>query len=253
MGITQGLAEFLPVSSSGHLVLLQNLMGLSGEMLYFDILMHAATLLAVVIVFRKDILWLITHPLSKDSLLLVMSAIPTVIIAVVFKAFIEDSFGGNYLWYGFLTTAVFLLLTDIFVLRKNRMVIGGKLNQIKTRSAAMMGIAQGLAVLPGVSRSGATVCTGLVMRENRETAARFSFLMSIPVIVGSALMGIIDAAKNPGMLAFSALPLIAGFVFAFIFGILSIKLMLKIIKNRRLWPFVPYLAALSVIAFIFVK
>jgi len=247
LGVAQGLTEFLPVSSSGHLVLLQKLMGLDGEMLYFDILMHAATLLAVIIIFRKDIWRLIKKPLSKESLLLVFSAIPTVAIVMLFKSAITDSFSGSYLGYGFLFTAVLLLVTDLAILRKKqRLALDRK---IKLRSVLTMSIAQGFAVLPGISRSGSTICSGLIAGESRETAARFSFLMSIPIIIGSMIMSIIDIGKIPDAFNFDFLPLFFGFVFAFVFGLFAIKFMLKIIKNRRFWPFVVYLIPLALASF----
>jgi undecaprenyl-diphosphatase len=242
LGIVQGLTEFLPVSSSGHLVLFQRLFGLTGDMLYFDIAVHLATLCAVIIVFRRDVWRLIRHPLSKTALLLVLSAIPAVIIALLFKGLILDAFGGGYLAYGFLATAALLTVTDVCARAK-----ASPARDIGIPSALLMGAAQGLAVLPGVSRSGATVCTGMLSGCDRETSARFSFLMSIPIIIGSGLMSVIDLVKSPVGLA--PAPLAAAFLCAFATGIAAIRFMLRIIKKRRFYGFAIYLVLLAAATF----
>ena len=252
LGIVQGLTEFLPVSSSGHLTLLNKIFGISGNTLLLTILLHLATLFAVFYVLRKEIWQLICHPFSRQAKNLYLATIPTVAIVLLSKGFLEDSFASaKLLPYCFLITAALLLFT-YFLGKKNQQkvfeypTVGFKNN---IRTSVVMGVAQGLAVLPGISRSGSTICAGLLSGEKRENVAKFSFLMSIPIILASMLYEIIKGdfgvVSQKGM----ALPIIVAFLSAFIVGILSIKLMLKVVEKAKYYWFSIYLVALAILAF----
>lgn len=246
LGLLQGLTEFLPVSSSGHLVLFQNIMGLS-DMLLFDIVLHLGTLLAVIIVFRKELWECVKHPLSKTTLSLIIATVPAVLIALFFHDFIEETFSGSYLGFGFLITAVLLLITGLRGKGAGKeppkaIKYAGD-SEINFKDALVMGLFQGAAMLPGISRSGATVSGGLICGLPREKAAGFSFLMSVPIIAASAVFKIAGA----GAVTESAeiLPMITGFIAAAVSGFIAIKFMLELIKKARLWYFSIYLFLLG--------
>lgn len=252
LGIVQGLTEFLPVSSSGHLALLGKLFGISEGTLLLTILLHVATLLAVLFVLRKEIWELIKHPFSREACNLYLATIPTVLIVLVSKGFFDDTFENSKLLpYFFLLTAILLLVTYFISKRQTQTEMDYPKNGFKRNnlSSLVMGAAQGLAVLPGISRSGSTICAGLLCGEERSKVAKFSFLMSIPVILGSLLFEIVKG--DFGVLAAEnmALPTIVAFISAFVVGILSMKFMLKIVEKGKYYYFSIYLIALSILAF----
>lgn len=240
LGIVQGLTEFLPVSSSGHLVLLGSVFGVQ-ENLLIAVALHFGSLVAVLFAFRKEVVFLIKHPFCDTNKKLVLATIPTVVIVLFFKTYIEDSFSGNFFLIGFVLTAFLLMLTDILQGK------GADKKPIRTKSAILLGIAQGVASLPGVSRSGSTICTGILLGENRETVANFSFLMSIPIIVASCIY---EMCFGGGLLAFDlslVVPVLVGMAFAFISGLFAIKIMLKAVKRANLYIFAIYLVALVIV------
>ncbi|HEY8423491.1 MAG TPA: undecaprenyl-diphosphate phosphatase [Clostridia bacterium] len=249
LGIVQGLTEFLPVSSSGHLVFFQNVLGIEGA-LSFDIIVHFATLVAVIAAMFEKVKKIILKPFSKPVLLLIISTVPAVLIALVFESFLKSSFGGQYLGWGFLVSAVFLTIGDLVRPKES-----GQANlsvniedRVSVKDALVMGIFQGIAVFPGVSRSGSTISSGLVIGLDRKTAAEYSFLMSIPIISGAVVFDIIDiGVVSSGI---GAGPLIAGFVSALISGCFAAKFMLKIIQKRNFWGFSIYLIIMSLLSFI---
>lgn len=240
LGLVQGLTEFLPVSSSGHLVLLSNLLGVE-ESLFISILLHVATLLSIFVVFYKDIIYLIKHPLSQQSMMLVFATIPTCIIVLILLPIIKSSFSGNLLPYCFLISAILLLLTELLV----------KKNKQKKYSnyiiALVMGIAQGFAVFPGISRSGSTICAGLLAGEKE--APKFSFLMSIPIILLSMIMEIYEICIESVVINFNLWAVLISFVVAFLMGVLAIKFMLKLTKKTNFKWFSLYLFIISIITF----
>ena len=239
LGLVQGLTEFLPVSSSGHLVLFQRILGIKGDMLLFDIVLHLGTLLAVLIVFRKDLWECIKRPFGKTTLSLIIATIPAISIALFFGGFIEKTFSGGYLGFGFLITAG-LLFAGQKAANYKLQITNYKLG---FKGAVIIGLFQGAALLPGISRSGATVCGGLLSGAEKDSAARFSFLMSVPVILGAAareLFKLRTVTQSAG-----ALPLFLGFLFAALAGFVSIKFMLGIIKKARFWLFSIYLFLLG--------
>ena len=246
LGLVQGLTEFLPVSSSGHLMLLNQIFKIEGDFLFISIVLHLATLFAIVIVFYKEIWQLIKHPFSKQAINLYIATIPTVTIVLLFKAFIEKFFNNaSLLPFCFMFTAFLLVITQ-FLSNKKQVDFN---KQIKTSSAFIMGISQGFAVIPGISRSGSTICTGLILGEEREQTAKFSFLMSIPIIFASLLYEIIFTDSVITIKTVGVLPLLIAFLSAFLVGILSIKFMLRVVKNSKYYYFSIYLIALSILSF----
>ena len=247
LGIVQGLTEFLPVSSSGHLMLLNSVFKIDGNFLFIEIVLHVATLLAVIIVLRKEIWYLVKNPFSKQMKNLVIATIPTVFIVFIFKFLTNSVFeNAKILPVTFMITALFLVLSQ-FVSDKN---LNLDESEMKTFSCLMMGVMQGFAVLPGISRSGSTICTGLIMGENKEKSAKFSFLMSIPIILASLVYEIVFSSCE--VLSTQILPIIVSFLSAFIVGILSIKFMLKIVSKSKLYYFAFYLFVLSILSYFIV-
>lgn len=252
LGIVQGLTEFLPVSSSGHLTLLNKIFGIDGNTLLLTILLHIATLFAVLYVLRKEIWQLIKHPFSREAKNLYLATIPTVLIVLISKGFLEDSFkSAKLLPYCFMLTAVLLAVT-FFLSEKTKQKnlyypsVGFRSN---ARTSIVMGIAQGLAVLPGISRSGSTICAGLLSGEDRGKVAKFSFIMSVPIILASMLYEIIKG--DFGVLATEgmAAPIAISFIASFIVGIASIKLMLRVVEKAKYYWFSIYLVAISILSF----
>ena len=240
LGIIQGLTEFLPVSSSGHLLLVENIFGISEGSLFFNVLVHFATLIAVVLVFWKDVVYLVRHPFSKEMGTIIVACIPTVIIALLFEHFADEFAMSSFVGFGFLVSGVIVGLTSILQRRKNAIC-----TPIDYKKALAIGFVQGLAVLPGISRSGSTICAGLMMKTEREEAGKFSVLISIPVICGGMIFEIIDGCRF-GFGKALALPSIVGFLSAFVVALLTIKLMMKVIKSGNWWPFAVYLVLLSI-------
>ncbi|MBO7508379.1 MAG: undecaprenyl-diphosphate phosphatase, partial [Clostridia bacterium] len=233
LGIVQGLTEFLPVSSSGHLVLFQKIFGIDVDCLFFDIVVHLGTLFAVCVVFKKTILEMIKHPFCEKSKKIVFATIPTVLIAVCFKDFFKSAFNGNYLFVGFLTTAIFMFIAT-YVSKHNY-----QYKSMTFASAGVMGVFQGLAIMPGVSRSGSTITSALVQGVRRNESAEFSFLMSIPAILGSLVFELFDLGGETINISFFAM--FFCFFFSSVSGYLAIKLMLKIIKKAKFFWFGIYL------------
>ena len=238
LGIVQGLTEFLPVSSSGHLVLLQNIFGMSEPQLFFDTMLHLGTLIAVVVVMWKEIIDLFRRPFNK-MLYLIIATIPAVIFGFLFSDFVEDSFSGVYLGYGFLVTAVILTVSEQLSKRQARKSDVGLL------SSSVMGIMQVLAMFPGVSRSGSTIAGGLATGIDRKKAASFSFLMSIPIILGSVVLQGYKLAKA-GNVAIEWMPTIIGTICAAVSGYFAVRFMLALIKRKRLYGFAIYVAVLGI-------
>lgn len=242
LALVQGLTEFLPVSSSGHLVLLNRFFGIENDFLLLSVVLHMATLISVVIVLRKEILFLIKNPFGSLGRKIIFASIPTVLIVLIFKKFIDSAFSGAYLPICFMITAVAIVLSEMLSKRANI-----KQKDITVKDAVFMGVAQGIAVLPGISRSGATICTGLALGNDREKVAHFSFLMSVPIIVASMVLEIYEYVSVGQALTISFWHIVVGFVVAVITGIFAIKFMLNIVKKHSMYVFAIYLAILSII------
>ena len=236
-GLIQGLSEFLPVSSSGHLLVFHHIFGITAEdNLTFIIVLNMGSMLPLLFVFRKDIWALVKNPFQKTVALLAIATVPLVIVTLLFERHIEAAFFSiHILPIGFVITGVVLLLSDR--LKSNDKDIGA----MRMLDAVLIGCAQAVAVIPGISRSGSTITATMARGVNRENAAKFSFLMSIPAAVGAMTFRISRIAADPALLEGLNFPnLAAGFITAAVSGYLAINFMLAIVKKAKLKYFAFY-------------
>ena len=250
LGIVQGLTEFLPVSSSGHLVLLQKVFKIENQSLFFDTMLHAGTLVSVFIVLWKDIWALIKNPVQKLMLFLIIATIPAVIAALVFDDSIEEIFkSARFLGWCFLFTTALLVCAELLSRRavnNKNLKKAGDMNWI---DALVIGLMQAIAIPPGISRSGATISGALFRRLDRDFAARFSFLMSIPAILGAVVLQTKDLITKSAQTetVISAGAVIAGTLAAAVVGFFAVKFMLKIIREKSLFGFAVYTGILGIL------
>ncbi len=260
LGAVQGFAEFLPVSSSGHLILMQRWLGVSEEAggLFFDIMLHIGTLVPVFIVFFKDILGLfkrtettLSDGTVKKSFLfnekmwfLVVATIPAALTGVLLGDFVEGAFYNGDILSACLLAGTFLLTAgELFlseILSKKR----EKALPLSYKSSIVMGLAQGVAIVPGLSRSGTVISSGCIYGLKREENASFAFLMSIPVILGAAAVSTLDVLESGVVI--DAIPLIFGVLTAAVTGYLAIKFMLRVIKKANYKWFSLYLVIMAI-------
>ena len=240
LGLVQGLSEFLPISSSGHLVLLQNIFGITDDVLFFDTMLHVGTLIAVMAVFYKAIWEMLKKPLQKKVYLFVCATVVTAVFALLLEDKIEALFGGGLLGVGFLITSLILLLSERIKKGKH------DIEQMNYLQAAGVGLMQTVALLPGVSRSGSTIAGSRFFGLNKDAAAEFSFILSIPPILGSLLLQFKNVAEE-GMPSISLLNVAAGTLTAAISGYFAIRWMLKLIKNKSLMGFAVYTGVLGLL------
>ncbi|MDR0377498.1 MAG: undecaprenyl-diphosphate phosphatase [Spirochaetaceae bacterium] len=261
LGAVQGVTEFLPVSSSGHLVLVQRIFGVSEPALFFDTMVHVGTLAAVFVVLWKDIWGILRRPVQPATGFLILATLPTVAAALIFKDGIERAFAsGGGLGFAFLFTAAALLVS--WRLSRRPYPAGraagtsnaaGKTGILPTGAmdwldALVIGLCQAVAVVPGISRSGLTLSGALSRKMDRDVAARFSFLLSIPAILGALVLQIKDLAGRGGEggnIGVGAV--VAGAVTAAVVGFFAVKFMLKIVREKSLWGFAIYVAVLGVL------
>lgn len=255
LGLIQGLTEFLPVSSSGHLFLGQVLLGVKGnEGFLFTIVVHFATALSTIVVFRKDITQILTDLLkfkwnagTRFSMLVLISMIPAVIVGLKLEDAIDSLTSGDNQSTGLIVVGFSLLVTAGLLYFSHKRSQGK--SEVGVKHAFIVGVAQAIATLPGVSRSGATIATGLIAGLSRENAARFSFLMVIPVIFGVMAKKTLDVLKGDEVVGdASFLPLIVGFFAAFISGWFACKWMISIVKKAKLSYFAVYCLAVGLVA-----
>lgn len=247
LGIIQGFSEFLPVSSSGHLVMLEQIFGINEGSLTFGIAVHIATLVAVIIFFWKDIIEIIKKPFSKLPLLIVVGTLPTIAISLLLRPVFESSYeNGATLGIGFIFTGLVLILFDKE--RKNTK----NLEKTSWLDAIFIGIGQGIAIFPAVSRSGLTIASSLARGMKREFAVRFSFLMSIPAILGAFTLDAVGIAKNGGetILNIGILPILAGMIAAGVCGYFAIRFMVKLVTKGGLKKFSYYVIPLGMLILI---
>ena len=240
LGIIQGLTEFLPVSSSGHLVLFSKILNIE-ESLFLSILLHVATLLSIVVVYYKDIWHMIRHPFSKETMQIVVATVPTCLIVLVLMPIIKQSFAGGLLPICFLISAILLFVSE-------RLSKKNKSGEFSFKTAFLMGIAQGFAVFPGISRSGATISAGLLNGKDKQQVAKFSFLMSIPIIILSLFMEVYEIVVDSIVLNIQILPTILAFVVAFLVGVFAIKMMIKLTVKSNLKWFSLYLIGIAILS-----
>ncbi len=268
LGLIQGLAEFLPISSSGHLALLQYFFGINGEqVLPFAVLLHLGTLISVFIIYWKDIAELLVelcrvfkdiftgkglrinaNPTRRLGFMIIVATIPTAIMGLLFNDFF------NSLYLNITAVAAGLILTGIILIVAEKMSTGKKdVTEMKFRHAVFVGIMQGIAICPGISRSGSTLFGSLLSGLDRKFAVKFVFLVSIPSILGSVVMEAPDAFAQ-GMDMSLLGPVIAGVVVAAISGIVAIKWMIKVVSDKSLFGFTVYvwLVAIAVLGYVLI-
>jgi undecaprenyl-diphosphatase len=262
LGAVQGISEFLPISSSGHLVIVPHLLGVETG-LAFDVILHVGTLVAIFTFFWKDIINIIKGfivsiinltegfdkfkdglrrvPEERFAWLILIATIPTGIIGLLFNNVVETIFRGTVF------VGLFLIITGIILYYSERHSSGNITEKdMSFKQAITIGICQGIAVLPGISRSGATIASGLCLGLNREYAARYSFLLSVPAVVGAAVFKVKDLA----IIDATTTVLVAGFLSSVIFGYLSIKLLMKMIEGWSLDIFAYYCWIVGILTFV---
>lgn len=245
LGVVQGITEFFPISSSGHLVILQGLFGMREPRLAFDIFLHMGTMLSVLIYFRKDIVKLF-GPDRRTMYLLIAASVPTFIIAAIFKDPFERLFGmPGFVGYMLLATGFLLIVSSAY----SR--ISGLKKRMGLYESVVVGVAQGVAIIPGVSRSGATISAGMFCGIDGETACRFSFLLSIPAVAGASLLKLGNIGQ--GISGADSAAFAAGGAAAAITGIFAIKWLLGIISSGRFYAFGIYCVIAGISAIIFIR
>lgn len=259
LGLAQGLSEFLPISSSGHLLILEKC-GIGQENLFFNIMLHVGTLFAVLIALRKTWIPLLPFPCSKKKKsqignleiqtvfgglsaikidgCVVLACLPTVALAFVFKLLTPSLLGGKLLGCGFVLTATLLYLGENFKPTKSTL--------LTPKTSILTGVLQGIAVLPGVSRSGATISALTLQGIDKKAATTFSFLLSIPIIIGSALYESLDLITGKATLSISASAVVVGVIAAFLSGLAAIKFFLKLIEKHSMAGFIVYTLLLGI-------
>lgn len=250
LGVVQGMTEYLPVSSSGHLAIGSALFGIEGEEnLTFTVAVHVATVFSTLVILWKEIDWIFRglfkcelNAETKYVLNILVSMIPIGIVGVFFKDYVEEIFGSGLLIVGcsLLLTATLLAFSYYAKPRVKE--------EISMRDAFIIGLAQACAVLPGLSRSGSTIATGLLLGDKKEKLAQFSFLMVIPPILGEALLDIIKGMKGEAVTSdIPTLSLVVGFLAAFISGCIACKWMINIVKKGKLIYFAIYCALVGAV------
>lgn len=255
LGIVQGLTEFLPVSSSGHLEITKAILGdksVPEESMMMTVVLHAATAFSTIVIFRKEIVEIITglfqfknNDQFQYSLKIVLSMLPAAAVGVLFEDQIDQLFGGQIMLVGFM-----LLLTGALLFLADK--AKSTLKPVNFKNAFLVGIAQAIAILPGISRSGATISTSVLLGIDRERAARFSFLIVVPLILGKMakdiLSGDLAAVETETTL------LIAGFIAAFVAGLFACKWMISLVKRSQLkyFSFYCFLVGLGAIVYSFI-
>lgn len=251
LGLLQGLTEYLPVSSSGHLAIGSELFGIEGEEnLAFTVAVHVATVLSTLVILWKEIDWIFRglfkwemNAETKYVLNIVISMIPVGIVGVFFKDYVEEVFGSGISIVGYMLFVTAAILTFSYYAKPRQK------ETIGWRDALVIGIAQACAVMPGLSRSGSTIATGLLLGCKKESLAQFSFLMVIPPILGEALLDVMKGLKGEEAFGgIDALPLAVGFLAAFVSGCLACKWMINIVKKGKLIYFAIYCAIAGIFA-----
>ena len=241
LGIVQGVAEFIPISSSGHLVVLQKLFDIEMPGITFDIVLHLGSLAAIFMVFWRDIAALIRKPFQKMNGLLIVGTLPVVLAGFLLRGHLERLFHHAYV------LAILFVVTGLMLIVADKLKPGEKTeNDITYADAAVVGCMQALGLPPGISRSGATITGALGRGIDRQVAAKFSFLLAIIAIAGAGFLEAVEVAREPEVAGyFEALPLVFGFLASLMASFLAIKLLLKLIGACKLRYFSYYLFALA--------
>lgn len=244
LGFVQGLTEFLPVSSSAHLVFFQHFLNWKEPAIFFDIMLHLATVIAVLIYFRKDIPALFTTD-KKTLLLIIIASVPTAIIGFTGKDYFEQLFSS--------VSAVAILLVFTGVILFTAQFFGKEKKSFSSfgvSDALLIGVAQGLAIMPGISRSGSTIALAMLLGYKRSDSARFSFLLSVPAVLGAALLGFKDYSGDMGI---SLSSVAVGMLVAIVAGLFAIHYLIKLLNNNKLYIFAIYCVVAGVLVYVFVK
>ena len=253
LGLVQGLTEYLPVSSSGHLAIGSYLFGVDGEEnLAFTVAVHVATVLSTLVILWKEIDWIFRglfkwqmNDETKYVINIIVSMIPVGIVGVFFKDYVEEVFGSGLTIVGYMLFLTAALLTFSYYAKPRQK------ERISLRDAFIIGLAQACAVMPGLSRSGSTIATGLLLGNKKETLAQFSFLMVIPPILGEALLDVVKGLKGEEAFGgIDTLPLVVGFFAAFVSGCVACKWMINIVKKGKLIYFGIYCVLAGLFALI---
>ena len=270
LGLLQGVAEFLPISSSGHLAIVQKLFDLEDVPLLYDVFLHLATLGAVILFFRKRIWsllqvvgrWIRRRSLPEDRadlqtiVALLLGTVVTGIFGIVLSDVVEN-IDVKYICVGFFVTAGLLIFSDTMESRRRKKRLAaeakstseGKLCGVKPLQGLGIGLAQGFGVLPGVSRSGSTIAGALLCGVDREQAGEFSFLLSIPAILGAFVLQLKDLGEMSSTVGL--VPVVAGCIAAFVAGIFALAVLMKIIRKGKLEWFAAYLIPLGILGLLF--
>ena len=254
LGLIQGLTEFLPVSSSGHLTIAKELFGIESSNLSFEVMVHAATVCSTIVAFRKQIWDLLKgffnlqmNPQKEYIFKIAVSMIPIFVVGVFFKEQVEAVFGSGLMVVGcmLLVTAGLLSLSEYLSKKQN-----GVGHPVGWKDAIIIGIAQACAVLPGLSRSGSTISTGLLLGVKKADVAQFSFLMVLVPILGEAFLELVSGEFSVGASGISVSALALGFVSAFVSGFIACKWMINIVKKAKLVYFAIYCALAGILSII---
>ena len=246
----QGLTEFLPISSSGHLVIAPKLLGFSDPGLAVDAFLHLGTLAATLIYFRKEVLAMLksffsNHPADRKLALgIIIATIPAIAIGFGFKSFFESDLvrSTTSIAVTLLAGSLLMYFADAFLKKRQ---VTKEINNLNFKQMFFVGLMQTLALFPGVSRSGSTISAGLFMGLSRDQAARFSFLVGLPAVAGAGLLALKDLMETGINSDSSIIPLFLGFITSFIVGYLAIDFMIKFLKNNNLWGFIIYRVILA--------
>lgn len=254
LGLIQGFTEYLPVSSSGHLAIGSALFGIDGEEnLTFTVMVHIATVLSTVVILWGEIVWILKGlcklQVNRElnyTINILISMIPIGIVGVFFKDYVENIFGSGLTIVGCMLLLTACLLAFSYYARPRIK------ETISKKDAFIIGLAQACAIMPGLSRSGSTIATGLLLGNKKEKLAQFSFLMVIPPILGEALLDVLKAMRGDAIVeSIPTLSLIVGFFAAFISGCIACKWMINIVKKGKLIYFAIYCAILGIVTLVF--
>ncbi len=259
LGIVQGLTEFLPISSSGHLIIFPNVFGWAQQPLVFDTTLHLGTAAALIVFFRKDLFSIakavvfdlpknpkMYSPLTKVGLAIVVGIIPAGVVGFLYGDFLENTFRSVQ------SVSLFLVLGSVlmFIAEKVLQKRNNQADKISVMKGFIIGLFQTLALLPGMSRSGSTISGGMILGLDREASTRFSFLLSVPIVVLAAFYQLFKARGE--ITAGVELSMLIGFTTSFISGILAIGWLLKFVKNKNLYPFIIYRIILAVLLLVLI-
>ena len=264
LGIFQGIAEFLPISSSGHLVILQHFFGIREGNLFFTEMLHFGTLISIVIVYFNDIIKIVVefikmvkncivnrklkirNDYQKLGILIIVSSIPTAVIGLAFEDFFEKLYSSSILPIGiaFIVTGILLWIAN------NKSYENKRVRNMSFLDGLIIGTFQGVAIIPGISRSGSTIVAGLFRGLNRSLATEFSFLLALPATFGAGILGIREVIKTDSQVAFT-MPLVVGVLLSTIVGVFAIKILIKMLKKDKLHYFSYYLWLVGLITIVF--